>query len=63
MNTEEDWKREREDSRPCRRCHGTGFTPPTYSSGGEPCGCDEPRDEDNNASGYERQRMTGEGKT
>ena len=41
MNTEEDWKRERAETRPCR-CQGRGWiTDPNAPSGGSPCGCDD----------------------
>lgn len=43
MNTEEDWKREREEGRPCRSCGGRGWVVDRNApSGGSPCGCDEP---------------------
>lgn len=25
----------------CPHCHGSGFTGPSYSSGGEPCDCED----------------------
>ncbi len=53
MNTEEDWKRERELERGCRYCHGSGWRPATYASGPTPCGCDEPQEDETDAVGME----------
>lgn len=39
------------DHAPCRRCKGLGYTPATYSSGGEPCGCTDPIDDDSDFDG------------
>lgn len=29
------------EPKPCRFCRGTGWVPSTYSSGPQPCGCEE----------------------
>lgn len=44
--TREEYLRDAEDMRPCRRCHGTGWTPQAYSRGPEPCGCTDPDEPD-----------------
>jgi len=42
MNTEEDWKREREAEKSCRSCGGRGWVIDRNApSGGSLCGCDE----------------------
>jgi hypothetical protein len=47
MNTEEDWKRERDLERGCRSCNGRGWVIDRNApSGGSPCGCDKPQEDD-----------------
>jgi len=47
MNTEDDWKRERDLESPCRRCDGRGWVIDRNApSGGSPCGCDEPTEDE-----------------
>jgi len=45
MNTEEEWKRERDEAKPCPYCKGRGWVPDKNApSGGDLCGCNEPEE-------------------